>query len=123
MNCPCTVDLCEASSFYSFCNCVIWVSLDFVKEICGICYLPCLLELCFTMSFTPDVKTPTRVHFSSKLFQYESEFNDDKDKNQSAKKKKVTASKIYALISISFVCCDSHILFLQSAMQFYCKIK
>lgn len=41
------------------------------------------------MSFTPDVKTHTKTHFSSKFFQYELEFNDDKDKNQSAKKKKM----------------------------------
>lgn len=39
------------------------------------------------------------------------------------RKKNVIASKIYALISISFICCDSHILLLQSAKQFYCKIK
>lgn len=53
----------------------------------------CLLELCFIMSFTSDVKTHTKTHFSSKFFQYELEFNDDKDKNQSAKKKKLQQAK------------------------------
>lgn len=120
MNCPCTIDLPEVSSFYSFLTTWqlgfhdgdLWNFLP-----CGqkkMSFL-CLLELMFYFFFTPDVKTPTRTHFSSKFFQYELEFNDDKDRNQSAKKKNITASKIYALISISFICCDSYILFLQSA--------
>jgi len=62
------------------------------------------------------------VHtFLPSLSQHESEFEDDKDKNQSARKKIVTASRIYALISISFICCDSHVSFLQSAKQFHWK--
>lgn len=84
----------------------------------------CLLELCFIMCFTPDVKTSTSIHFSSKFFSVWVSLMMTKTRTSLQREKKnVAASKIYALISISFICCDSRILFLQSARQFYWKIK
>lgn len=69
--------------------------------------------------------TPTHVYiFLPSFSQYESEFDYDKDIKPVYKKKKiVAASRIYASISISFICCNSHVLLLRNVRQLPWKRK
>lgn len=123
--------LSEVSGFYSFCKHTIWsawVSWKISAELgtswtkdsvfslpFGIVLLCALLQ----MLRHPQVYTFLPSFFSVwvRVWWWQ------RQEPVCREKKNVAASKIYALISISFICCDSHILFLQSARQFYWKIK
>lgn len=102
-----------------------------MKDLCRIRYLmdkrQCLffafwnyVLLCALLQM---LRHPQVYTFLPSFFWYESVWWWQRQEPVCREKKNVAASKIYALISISFICCDSHILFLQSARQFYWKIK
>lgn len=118
--CPSILVLLEVSFFHS-CN---MFGMNFMKEFFGTSWTKVSLFFSFwnyiLFCVLLQMLTPTHVYISLPSFsQYESEFDDDKDIKPVYKKKKknVAASRIYASISISFICCDSHVLLLQSVKQ------
>lgn len=72
---------------------------------------------------TPDADTHTYTLFFQAFPSMSQNFTMSKIKTSLQEKKTVAASRIYASISISFICRDSHISLLQSAKQYHGKRK
>lgn len=127
-NCARTRGHSEVLSFYTFCKDIIWsvwarerVPWDFVSWGTKVNVFSLRLERIFHYALLLQMlRHPHAYKFFQAFPSMSQNLTMTKIRTSLQGKKKVeAASKIYALISISFICCDSHISFLQSAEQFH----